>query len=179
MKYGFVFSALMISFVAGAQVLPSADRQLSVAEKTALEENPCIEGSIGRVRIETGHVNREFKRGSEHIGVTSFGDVAVLKNNNVMVIHACVRGFGIVIGGGSSSLLLEDSGVNCSTGEILSYTIQGFDGRPFFFRSPRFSMNDSLCFNTKPRVDDSSRSEIKEVESSSSESSSSSSVFGI
>jgi hypothetical protein len=166
MKFALISFMTVFAFSAFAQnglVEGVLNSSLSENEKKVLEDNPCLGGGQ-RIRSETGLSSRDFKRGSEHIGVTSYGDVAVLKNNNTMVVYACLRGSGVAMGTGSGKLILEESGVNCSSGEILAYDLRGAGEYNFYFRSPRFSEKASLCEQDDFSVSDAARDAGKDIE---------------
>ncbi len=121
--------------------------RLSDEAKAVLNENPCIGYQGQRAVSVTGLYDRQYIDGKEHIGVTSYGDVAILVDNNLLIKYSCFRGTGLSTGVPIGDIVLEDAGVNCASGEILKMNAPGGGSSFFHYRSPRFSNEASSCFN--------------------------------
>lgn len=168
MKVSFflLLSAFSISAFAQRTQVP-ASSQLSYVESsdflTVMSENPCINGA-DRVKVEM-ILNRDEKSEQEFIGVTSYGDIAVLKDNNKLTVLKCKRLYSPDIVSTPFNISVAGAFEGCSFGQILSMSVYG-DGvaQRMNFRSPMYSDRSALCEIKSPSISDAARDAGKNIE---------------
>ncbi len=155
MERSFLFLLCALSLSAFAQTYESEFPHSSDL-RTVLNENPCLNNDNRYLIQKT--LDRPEKLGEESIGVTSFGDVAVLKDNKHLKILSCASS-------GFATHVFPDItlGVHgCSFGQILVLRTTTRDGRVRNYRSPVYSEKASLC-DAKSSSLNSDRESGKEV----------------
>lgn len=142
-----VFGLFSLSSFAQPSTFPSTftasvpSPVISPAAKTIFDENKCVnKQGRGHAMIELKD-RKEIK--GEHVGVTSFGDVAVLKDNKILEFHICYRDKAGK-NGTVTNIHLGDVG-KCSVGEIMALTLHMDNGDVFAFRSPVYTQGQTAC----------------------------------
>lgn len=128
--------------------------------QTVISENPCIMSKDQRNLIQLT-LDRPEKEGQDYIGVTSYGDVAILKNNNRLQILSC-SSTGFMTR--ASNIQVMEAGDGCNFGQIIVMNTSDRKGEMRHFRSPVFSEKASLCDQKLISVSDAARDAGKDVE---------------
>lgn len=155
--------ASLFSFSAFAEQVPATYEpmvQMTPELQTVINENPCILSKDQRNLIQLT-LDRPEKAGQDYIGVTSHGDVAVLKNNNRLQILSC-SSTGFMTR--ASNVQVMEAGDGCSFGQIIVMNTSDRKGEMRHFRSPIFSEKASLCDQKLNSVSDAARDAGKDVQ---------------
>lgn len=156
----------MAQRVATFELSPGYEFERNV--QTVLQEHTCINQSEKKL-YTTELSNRQKVVGANYIGVTSHGDVAVLRDNKNFSIYSCRNAQPLYF---NNQMSLNDS-PDCVVNEITSASVHLSDGTPMFFRALRYNLEaSSLCTpRNSVSVNNSSESSSKEMKEETSSSS--------
>lgn len=172
MKSVFCVLAVFFCASASAQTFSSEESAITVfaesvyakeAVSVILREKKCL---VGKERVSvTIKTNREEKSGDNFLGVTSYGDVAFLENNNIVHLYLCQRTNSPSKATVLSKISTMNDASTCSVGEILALNVLLDDSVFVPFRSIRFD-ETSLCHSVKDvKINESRDNAVKEADS--------------